>query len=115
MGIWLVFFARTATVMFGALISRVFDPFALLSDFRVSYIGVVVLTFLCGILGASAGMALMANQRAARRLALVRTFFSVSQIPLGTTLGIYTPIVLLRETDRFQTINTSKGPVQTLR
>jgi hypothetical protein len=42
-----------------------------------------------------AGLALLANQRAARKLGLLAAFFSVSEIPFGTTLGIYTLIVLL--------------------
>ena len=95
MGICLILFSGTATVMFGALLTRVPDPFALMRDFRIVYTGIVVLSVLCGIFGVLAGLALMANQRAARMLALVAAFLSVSEIPLGTTLGIYTLVVLL--------------------
>jgi hypothetical protein len=95
MGICLVLFSGTATVMFGALLDRVRNPFALMSDFHIVYAGVVVLAFLCGLLGVLAGVALLANQRPARTLALVAAFLSVSEIPFGTTLGIYTLIVLL--------------------
>jgi hypothetical protein len=42
-----------------------------------------------------AGLALLANRRPARKLALLAAFLSVSEIPIGTTLGIYTLIVLL--------------------
>jgi hypothetical protein len=95
MGIWLVLFSGTATVMFGALLSRVANPFALMSDFHVIYVGMVVLTVLCGVFGLLAGAALLANLGAARMLGLIAAFLSVSEIPLGTTLGIYTLIVLL--------------------
>ena len=95
MGIWLILFSGTATVMFGALLSRVPNPFALMNDFHIVYTGIVVLTFLCGVLGILAGLALLANRRTARKLALLAAFLSVSEIPLGTTLGIYTLIVLL--------------------
>ena len=95
MGICLVLFSGTATVMFGALLGRVPDPFALMSDFHIIYIGIVVLTFLCGLFGLLAGLALLANQRPARLLALLAAFLSVSEIPLGITLGVYTLIVLL--------------------
>jgi hypothetical protein len=95
MGVCLVLFSGTATVMFGALLSRVPDPFALMRDFHVVYAGIVVLAVLCGLFGLLAGLALLANQRPARMLALVAAFLSVSEIPLGTTLGIYTLIVLL--------------------
>jgi len=95
MGIYLVLFSGTATVMFGALLDRVPNPFALMSDFHVVYAGIVVLAFLCGLLGVLAGVALLGNQRPARMLALLAAFLSVSGIPLGTTLGIYTLIVFL--------------------
>jgi hypothetical protein len=94
-GIWLVLFSGTATVMFGALLTRVPDPFVLMGDFHIIYAATVVLTFLCGLFGLLAGLALLANQRPARMLALLAAFLSVSEIPFGTTLGIYTLIVLL--------------------
>ena len=95
MGICLVLFNGTATVMFGALLVRVPDPFALMSDFHLVYTGIVVLTLLGGFFGLLAGLALLANQRPARTLALLAAFLSVSEIPFGTTLGIYTLVVLL--------------------
>jgi hypothetical protein len=94
-GIWLVLFSGTSTVMFGALLTRVPNPFALMSDFHIVYAGLVVLSFLCGLFGILAGLALMANHRPARMLALLAAFLSVSEIPFGTTLGIYTLVVLL--------------------
>jgi hypothetical protein len=95
MGICLVLFNGTATVMFGALLNRVPDAFALMSDFHIVYAGIVVLSFLCGLFGVLAGLTLLANQRSARLLALLAAFLSVSEIPFGTTLGIYTLIALL--------------------
>jgi hypothetical protein len=95
MGICLVLFSGTTTLMFGALLTRVANPFALMSDFHIVYAGLVVLSFLCGLFGILAGLALLTNQRHARMLALLAAFFSVSEIPFGTTLGIYTLMVLL--------------------
>jgi hypothetical protein len=95
MAICLVLFSGTATVMFGALLARVPDPFTLMSDFHLVYTALVVLSVLCGLFGLLAGLALLANQRPARILALLAAFLSVSEIPFGTTLGIYTLIVLL--------------------
>jgi hypothetical protein len=95
LGICLILFSGTATVMFGALLGRVPDPFSLMADFHIVYVGIVILTFLCGVFGVLAGLALLANQRAARTLALIAAFLSVSELPFGTTLGIYTLIVLL--------------------
>jgi hypothetical protein len=94
-GIWLILFSGTSTVMFGALLNRVPNPFALMSDFHLVYACLVVLSFLCGLFGILAGLALLANQRPARVLAVIAAFLSVSEIPFGTTLGIYTLVVLL--------------------
>jgi hypothetical protein len=85
--------------MFGALLGRVPDPFALMSDFHIAYAAIVVLSLLCGLFGLLAGLALLASQRPARTLALLAAFLSVSEIPFGTTLGIYTLIVLLPSCD----------------
>ncbi len=95
MAICLFLFSGTATVMFGALLSRVPDPYTLMFVFHIVYIGILVLTVLCAIFAFLAGLALLANQRQARMLALVASFLSVSEIPFGTTLGIYTLLVLL--------------------
>jgi len=95
LGVWLVLFGGTATVMFGALLGRVPNPFALMADFHVVYAGMIALTVLCGIFGLLAGLALLANQRPARMLALVAALLSVCEIPFGTTLGIYTLVALL--------------------
>jgi len=109
MGICLVLFSGTATVMFGALLSRVAEPFALMSDFHLVYAGIVVLTVLCGILGILAGLALLANQRPARMVALLAAFLSISEIPFGTTLGIYTLVVLLPLRDVSPPIRSQKS------
>ena len=93
LGICLFLFSGTATVMFGALLTRVPDPYTLMADFHIVYVGILVLTALCALFGLLAGLALLANQRSARMLALVAAFLSVSEIPFGTTLGIYTLIV----------------------
>jgi hypothetical protein len=91
----LFLFSTNATLMFGALLTRVPNPFALMSDFHLLYTAIIALSILVGLFSILAGLALLANQVQARMLALVAAFLSVSEIPLGTTLGIYTLIVLL--------------------
>jgi hypothetical protein len=93
--VWLVLFASTATMMFGALLNRVPDPFTMMNDFHILYALVVLLSASCGILGVIAGVALLSGARFGRSLALIAAFLSLSSIPLGTTLGIYSLIVLL--------------------
>ena len=91
----LVLYSGTATVMFGALLSRVPDPFTLMSVFHFMYIVMIVLSVVCGILGIMAGLALLGGKQSGRMLALIGGFLSLSNIPLGTTLGIYTLVVFL--------------------
>jgi hypothetical protein len=66
-----------------------------MSIFHVMYIAMIALSIVCGILGLVAGLALLGGQRSGRTLALIAGFLSLSNIPLGTTLGIYTLVVLL--------------------
>jgi len=94
--ILLVVYSSTATVMFGALLSRVPDPFTLMNIFHVVYLLAIIVTALGGIFGLLAGSALLAGRAAARTLALAAGFLSLCDIPLGTTLGIYSLIIFLR-------------------
>jgi hypothetical protein len=93
--LWLFTFTNTATVMFGALLNRVPNPFTMMSDFHFIYGLAIVFFVACGLLGVLAGLALLAGQRYGRAVALIASFLSLSSIPLGTTLGIYSLIILL--------------------
>jgi hypothetical protein len=93
--VWLALFSSTATLMFGALLNRVPDPFSLMNIFHIAYGVLVAISAACGILGALAGSAFLAGSRSGQTLAIIAAFLSLSSIPLGTTLGIYTLIILL--------------------
>ena len=95
MAVCLVIYGSTATVMFGTLLNRVPDPLTLMDVFHFMYAVMIALSAVCGILGLMAGLALLAERRSGRTLALVAGFLSLSNIPLGTTLGIYTLVMLL--------------------
>jgi hypothetical protein len=92
--ILLVLYAGTATVMFGALLTRVTDYASFMAIFHILYIAAIIVTALSGIIGLFAGLALLAG-KSARTLSLTAAFLSVADLPLGTTLGIYTLIVFL--------------------
>jgi len=92
--ILLVLYTGTATVMFGALLTRVPDPYTLMTTFHILYIAAIIVTALSGLFGLFAGLALIAG-KSARTLSLVAAFLSLSDLPLGTTLGIYTLIFFL--------------------
>ncbi len=91
----MLMYDKTVTLMFGALLSRVPDPFALMGFFRLLYAGTIVLSLICGLVAIVAGVALLGGQRSGRMLALIAAVLSVSDIPLGITLGIYTLVELL--------------------
>jgi uncharacterized membrane protein len=93
--ILLVLYSGTATVMFGVLLTRVPDPFTLMSIFHFLYVVAIIVTALAGIFGPLAGLALLAGRASARSLTLAAGFLSLCDIPLGTTLGIYTLIIFL--------------------
>jgi hypothetical protein len=95
MTLWLVSFTTTATLMFGALLTRVPDPFSLMTLFHFLYLGVTLWSGVCGILGILAGVTILAGQRSARTLAIVAALLSLSELPVGIALGVYTLIVLL--------------------
>ncbi len=91
----LVIYGGTATLMFGALLNRVPNPFALMDIFHFVYAAVIVLSAVCGLVGLAAGLALIAGVRSGRKLALIAAILSVSDVSLGLSLGIYTLVELL--------------------
>jgi hypothetical protein len=94
-GVWLIIFTPTATVMFGALLNRVANPFPLLMAFHFFYTFAIVLSATAGVVGLIAGFMLLTGNRSARLLAILAAVLSVSNLPVGTTLGIYTLVVFL--------------------
>ena len=90
----MILYASTATVMFGALLTRVPDPYTLMTVFHILYVAAIIVTALSGLCGLFAGLALLAG-KSARTLSLVAALLSVWDLPFGTTLGIYTLIVFL--------------------
>jgi hypothetical protein len=95
MALWLTAFTPTATVMFGALLTRVPNPFSLMTAFHFIYLGIIIWSAACGVFGILAGFALLAGQSFAPMLAVAAAVLSLSELPLGTTLGIYTLILFL--------------------
>jgi hypothetical protein len=94
--VWLLSFAGTATVMFGALLTRVPNPYSLMSAFHIIYSGWIVLSAGSGIFGVLAGLALFARAGASRILAVVAAILSLPFLPVGTALGTYTLVIFLR-------------------
>lgn len=91
-------FNGTATVMFGALLTRVPDPFTMMSEFHIIYVAIIVLSVICGVLGIVGGLAAMAG--GGRSLLILAALLSLCELPLGITLGVYSLVVLLPRNDR---------------
>ena len=105
LAVWLLSFQTTATVMFGSLLSRVPNPFALMDDFHLFYVAIVLYSIVCSVLGVLAGLALLTGWSSARVLALWAAFVALPELPLGLILGVYTIVRLLpSERDRALTV-----------
>jgi hypothetical protein len=88
--VWMLGFSPTATVMFGALLNRVPNPYPLMGAFHLIYTGWILLSAASGIFGVLAGISLLAGAGRSRILAIVAALLSVPFIPVGTMLGVYT-------------------------
>jgi len=88
--VWLIAFTTTATLMFGALLTRVPDPYSIMSAFHILYSVVIVWSGISGVLGIVAGLSMLASQRGARILVVAAALFALSELPFGIMLGVYT-------------------------
>jgi hypothetical protein len=69
--VWMPGFTPTATVVFGALLNRVPNPYPLMSALHLIYVGWIVLSAASGISGILAGISLFAGTGASRILAVI--------------------------------------------
>jgi hypothetical protein len=84
----------TLTLMWGALLNRVPDPFTLMNLFHAFLAFAIVLGVVAGIISIIAGLALMSGGGSARRLGLIAAFFGLINGPLGIALGAFTLFAL---------------------
>lgn len=91
----LVLFSGTATVMFGALLTRVPNPFALMSDFHFLYLVLIAWSVASGVFALLAAGALFTRIGSSGRIAIVAAFLALPELPFGIMLGVYTLVVLL--------------------
>ncbi|HVO56250.1 MAG TPA: hypothetical protein VMT51_01005 [Dongiaceae bacterium] len=88
LGVALLVFAPTATVMFGALLTRVPEPYSLMSAFHVLYFFAILLSLVCAVVAVLGGFAAMGG--GGRALLIAAALLAASELPLGVTLGAYT-------------------------
>jgi hypothetical protein len=90
---FIVVYEGMLTVMWGAIITRVANPFALMSLFHFFLVFAIVLNIVAGIVSLFAAIALLGRPGSARKLALVASFFGLTNGPLGIALGAYTLVI----------------------
>jgi len=93
--VFILIYTPTLTLMWGALITRVPNPFALMSFFHVFLVFAMVLNIVAGILALLAALALLGRTGSSRTLALVASFFALIDGPLGIALGAYTLVIFV--------------------
>jgi len=92
---FILVYSTTLTLMWGAIITRVPNPFALMSFFHVFLTFALVLSIVAGIFALLAAIALLGGTGSSRTLALVASFFALINGPLGIALGAYTLVVFV--------------------
>ena len=85
----------TLSLMWGAVVSHVANPFAWMSAFRFFLVGIIALLIVTGAVAIFAGVSLAQGHASSRRLALIASFLGILSGPLGIALGVYTLILLL--------------------
>jgi hypothetical protein len=85
----------TLTVMWGALLTRVPNPFTLMDLFHFFLIFAIILAVVAGIISILAGLALTSGGASARKLGTLAAFLALVSGPLGIALGAYALVVLV--------------------
>jgi len=93
-------YSGTLTLMWGALLTRVPNPFTLMDLFHGFLIFAIILGIVAGVVSIIAGLGLMSSGASARTVGLVAAFFGLTNGPLGIALGAYTLVVLVPASGR---------------
>jgi len=88
-------YTGTLTLMWGALLNRVPNPFALMDLFHGFLIFVIVLGVVAGVVSIIAGLSLMSSGQSARGIGILAAVLGLINGPLGIALGAYTLVVLV--------------------
>ena len=91
---WIIVYNRTLTVMWGAIISRVADPFAWMNLFHLLLVLTVVMALASAAFSLLAAFTLMGGARSSRTLGLIAAAFGMLGTPPGVALGVFTVAML---------------------
>jgi hypothetical protein len=113
-GIWRIvvaigafIYSGTLTLMWGALLNRVPNPFILMDMFHVFLGCAIVLGIIAGIVSIIAGLSLMSGSGSGRGIGLLAAVLGLMNGPFGIALGAYTLVVLVPANTRNQVITRS--------
>jgi hypothetical protein len=87
--------SSTLALMWGALLTRVPNPYMLMDCFHAFLIIAIIVGTATGIIAILAGLSMMFGGASARKLGIVAAFFGLIGGPLGIALGAYTLVVLV--------------------
>jgi hypothetical protein len=91
---FIVVYNGTLTVMWGAIITRVVDPFTWMGAFHLFLGATVVMALISAFFSLAAGFALMRGAGSSRRLGLIAAAFGLLGAPPGVALGAFTLAML---------------------
>lgn len=92
---WIAMEFPILTLMWGALLNRVPNPFAWMGDFHAVLMGIIVWDVVAGIFAIVGGLAWMGGSRSTYSLLTVASLLALITGPLGLILGVYTLAVAL--------------------
>ncbi len=92
---WMFLYTQTLTLMWGAIINRVADPFAWMSFFHFFLTATIVMALISAVLSLLAAVALLQGAASSRSLGLVAAAFGLLGPPLGVVLGAFTVAIVL--------------------
>lgn len=98
--LWIMLYWGTLTVMWGALLSRVADPFTWMSGFHAFLMFVIVMAFVTALFALLAAVTLLSGSGSARLFAVIAAILGLLSGPVGAALGAYTLVVMLRTDSR---------------
>jgi hypothetical protein len=91
---WIMVYNRTLTVMWGAIVNRVADPFAWMDVFHLFLGATVVMALISAAFSLLAAFALMSGARSSRKLGLIAAAFGMLGTPPGVALGVFSVAIL---------------------
>jgi len=95
---WVFFNMPALTVMWGAVITRVPNPFVWMDWFHIVIVGVIGLAVVSGIFSFLAGFSLLGASESSRWIVVAASILALLRGPLGIAIGVYTLVVAVRGT-----------------